>query len=84
MSWSVSPAQRTVSIPVVVTVGIALTAMFFDAELDTQPLEVTVTEYKPELATVALGMLTRADVEVKPFGPLQVNVAPEAAEAAVN
>jgi hypothetical protein len=62
----------------------ALTVMFFEAAFDTQPFEVTVTEYKPELATVALAMLMRADVEVKPLGPLHVNVAPEAAEATVN
>jgi hypothetical protein len=62
----------------------ALTVMFFEAAFETQPFEVTVTEYKPELATVALAMLTRADVEVKPLGPLHVNVAPEAAEATVN
>jgi hypothetical protein len=84
VSWSVSPTQRTESIPVVVTVGMAFTVMFFEAAFDTQPFEVTVTEYKPELATVALAMLMRADVEVKPLGPLHVNVAPEAAEATVN
>jgi hypothetical protein len=62
----------------------AFTVMFFEAAFDTQPFEVTVTEYKPELATVALAMLIRADVAVKPLGPLHVNVAPEAAEATVN
>lgn len=61
-----------------------MTVMLFDAALDTQPLEVTVTEYRPELATVAFGMLTMAPVDVKLFGPLHVNVAPGAVEAAVN
>ena len=67
-----------------VTVGMALTVMFLEAALETQPFEVTVTEYKPELATAAFAMLTMAAVDVKPFGPLHVNVAPGAVEAAVN
>jgi hypothetical protein len=80
----VSPAQSTESTTVAVTDGMAKTVTVLFAELLTQPFEVTVTEYTPELLTVVFAMLTIGPLFVNPFGPLHVNVAFGALEAAVS
>jgi hypothetical protein len=63
-------------------VAFTITNLF--VELLTQPFEVTVTEYTPELLTVALAMLTIGPLLENPFGPLQVKVAFGALDAAVS
>jgi hypothetical protein len=80
----VSPAQSTESATVAVTAGMALTVTVLFLELLTQPFDVTVTEYTPELLTVVFAMLTIGPLLVNPLGPLQVNVAFGALEAAVS
>ena len=84
VSWIVSPAQSTESTALTVTVGIAFTVTVLLVEELTQPLEVTVTEYAPELLTVALLILMIEPVPVKPLGPLHVKIALGALDAAAS
>src|SRR3954453_12105564 len=56
-----------------------LTATLVLPASETQPLVVTITEYAPASATVALARAGLWAVEVKPFGPVQAYVAPETA-----
>jgi hypothetical protein len=44
---------------------------------EVQPLTVTVTEYVPASAVVALARVGFCSAEVKPFGPVHEYVAPE-------
>jgi hypothetical protein len=60
----------------VVILGIAFTvAVVVDAGL-VHPFKVTVTEYTPDAAVVALAIVGFCRVETKPFGPVQLYVAP--------
>jgi hypothetical protein len=56
--------------------GVALTTTFVLPAAEVQPLTVTVTEYVPASATVALERVGFCSAEVKPFGPVQAYVAP--------
>src|SRR5437763_10405750 len=72
------PAQNVVAPPgVMVGVGRAvLTATFVVPAAEVQPLTVTVTEYVPASAVVALARVGFCCDEVKAFGPVQAYVAP--------
>jgi hypothetical protein len=59
--------------------GIGFTATFVVPAADVQPFTVTVTEYVPASAVVALGRVGFWSAEVKPFGPVQAYVAPATA-----
>src|SRR5207253_10736827 len=54
----------------------ALTTTFVAPAADGQPLIVTVTEYVPASAVVALARVGFCCAEVKPFGPVHEYVAP--------
>jgi hypothetical protein len=67
----VEPAQTAPVFPAV-TLGIALTvAVVVDAGL-VHPFNVTVTEYNPVAAIVALVMDGFCSDETNPFGPVQL------------
>src|SRR4029077_6453414 len=55
----------------------ALTTAFGVPAAEVQPLTVTVTEYVPASAVVALARVGFCTAEVKPFGPVHEYVAPE-------
>ena len=57
--------------------GVALTATLVVPAAEVQPLTVTVTEYVPASAIVALARVGFCAEEVKPFGPVHEYVAPE-------
>ena len=57
--------------------GVALTTTFVLPAALMQPLTVTVTEYVPPSAVVALLRVGFCSVDVKPFGPVHAYVAPE-------
>src|SRR3954447_19108872 len=57
-------------------VGLALTTTFVVPAAEVQPLTVTVTEYVPASAVVALERVGFWSAEVKPFGPVHAYVAP--------
>ena len=81
--FSVDPAQTAPPFPAV-TLGITLTlAVVVDAGL-VHPFNVTVTEYTPVAAVVALGMDGFCSEETNPFGPVQLYEAPLTVEFAVS
>jgi hypothetical protein len=53
-----------------------LTTTFVEPAAEVQPLTVTVTEYEPPSAVVALARIGFCSAEVKPFGPVHAYVAP--------
>ena len=53
-----------------------MTTTFVLPAAEVQPLTVTVTEYVPASAVVALERVGFCSAEVKPFGPVQAYVAP--------
>jgi len=73
---SVPPAQIGPLLAAVGVAGAALTVAVVVPAADVQPATVTVTEYVPEAAAVAAGMVGFCNVEVKAFGPVQEYVAP--------
>ena len=58
-----------------------MTAAEVVAAVDVQPKTVTVTEYVPDAAVVALEMLGFCALLMKPLGPVQAYVAPATKEA---
>src|SRR3954447_18793783 len=60
-------------------VGLALTTTFVVPAAEVQPLVVTVTEYVPASAVVALERVGFWSADVKPFGPVHAYVAPATA-----
>jgi len=50
--------------------GLALTTTLVVAAAEVQPLTVTVTEYVPAAAVVALAIVGFCSAEVKLFGPV--------------
>ena len=59
-----------------------MTAAVVDPEREEQPFTVTVTEYVPEEAVVAPEIDGFWRLEVNPFGPVHVYVAPATVEVA--
>ena len=55
--------------------GVALTTTFVLPAAEVQPFTVTVTEYVPASAVVALVRVGFCSAEVNPFGPVQAYVA---------
>ena len=53
-----------------------MTTTLVDPAAEVQPLTVTVTEYVPAFAVVALAMVGFCSADVKPFGPVHAYVAP--------
>jgi len=72
----VAPSQNG---PPLLAVGVAgievLTATLVEPAADAQPFTVTVTEYVPPSAAVALARVGFWSAEVKPFGPVHAYVA---------
>src|SRR5262245_37334308 len=73
------PAQKVVGPPGVMVgvAGVALTTTFVVPAAEVQPFTVTVTEYVPASAVVALARVGFCADDVKPFGPVHAYVAPE-------
>src|SRR3954449_8666017 len=72
----VAPSQYGPSLFALGVDGVALTTTFVVPAADVQPLTVTVTEYVPASAVVALERVGFCSDDVKPFGPVQAYVAP--------
>jgi hypothetical protein len=72
----VAPAQYGPPSVAVGVAGMGLTTTFVVPAAEVQPLTVTVTEYVPESAVVALVRVGFCSAEVKPFGPVHEYVAP--------
>src|SRR3954453_16800143 len=72
----VAPAQYGPPFDAVGVAGVALTTTLVVAAAEVQPLTVTVTEYVPASAVVALARVGFWLAEVKPFGPVHAYVAP--------
>jgi hypothetical protein len=72
----VEPAQYGPPLLALGVAGVALTTTFVVPAADVQPLTVTVTEYEPPSAVVALARVGFCSAEVKPFGPVHAYVAP--------
>ena len=72
------PAQKVVGPPGVMVgvAGAALTTTLVVPAAEVQPLTVTVTEYAPACAVVALVRVGFWAEDVKPLGPVQEYVAP--------
>jgi len=73
---SVPPAQIGPLFAAVGVAGTALTVAVVVPARDVQPATVTVTEYVPEAAVVAAGIVGFWREEVKRLGPVQEYVAP--------
>src|SRR5213596_3428372 len=71
----VAPSQYGPPLVAVGVAGVALTTMFVVPAAEVQPLTVTVTEYVPASASVALARVGFCCAEVKPFGPVHEYVA---------
>jgi len=76
LSWIVAPAQYGPPFVAVGVAGVALTTTLVEPAAEVQPLTVTVTEYVPASAVVALERVGFCSAEVKPFGPVHAYVAP--------
>src|SRR5436190_1906495 len=74
-SWIVAPSQYGPPFVAVGVAGVALTTTSVVPAAEVQPLTVTVTEYVPASAVVALERVGFCCAEVKPFGPVQAYVA---------
>src|SRR5205809_6181295 len=72
----VAPAQYGPPLLAVGVAGMGLTTTFVDPAAEVQPLTVTVTEYVPPSAVVALVRVGFCSADVKPFGPVHEYVAP--------
>src|SRR5438034_3507680 len=72
----VAPSQYGPPFVAVGVEGIALMTTFVVPAAEVQPLTVTVTEYVPASASVALARVGFCCAEVKPFGPVHEYVAP--------
>src|SRR5947208_3490633 len=66
----VAPTQYGPPLLAVGVAGMVLTTTSVVPAAEGQPLTVTVTEYVPALAIVALGIVGFCSEEVKPFGPV--------------
>src|SRR5436190_22118830 len=75
-SAMVAPSQYGPPFEAVGVAGVALTTTLVVPAADVQPLTVTVTEYVPASAVVALERVGFCSADVKPFGPVQEYVAP--------
>jgi len=75
-SWIVAPSQYGPPFEAVGVAGVALTTTLVVPAAEVQPFTVTVTEYVPASAVVALERVGFCSADVKPFGPVQANVAP--------
>ena len=71
----VAPSQNGPPFDAVGVAGIGLTTTLVVPAAEVQPLTVTVTEYVPASATVALERVGFCSAEVNPFGPAQAYVA---------
>ena len=77
VSVALPPAQMVDGPPLIVgVVGMALTTTFVLPAAEVQALRVTVTEYAPASAAVALVRVGFCRFDVKPFGPVHEYVAP--------
>src|SRR5436190_1129623 len=72
----VAPSQYGPPLVAVGVAGVALTTTFVVPAAEVQLLTVTVTEYVPASAVVALARVGFCCAEVKPFGPVHEYVAP--------
>src|SRR6185369_1121554 len=75
-SWIVAPSQYGPPFDAVGVAGVGLTTTEVVPAAEVQPLTVTVTEYVPASAVVALARVGFCSAEVKPFGPVHAYVAP--------
>src|SRR5213592_1426024 len=71
----VAPSQYGPPFVAVGVAGVALTTTLVVPAAEVQPFTVTVTEYVPESAVVALANVGFCCAEVKPFGPVHAYVA---------
>ena len=69
-SWIVVPSQYGPVLEALGALGIGLTVTVVVPAAEVQPLTVTVTEYVPLAAVVALVIVGFCCAEVKPFGPV--------------
>ena len=76
LSVIVAPSQYGPPLDALGVAGIALTTTVVDPGDETQLFVVTVTEYVPLFATVALAIVGFCRAEVKPLGPVHAYVAP--------
>jgi hypothetical protein len=76
LSEIVAPSQYGPPFDAVGVAGAGLTTTVVVPAAEVQPLTVTVTEYVPASATVALERVGFWSAEVKPFGPVHAYVAP--------
>ena len=72
----VAPEQYGPPLEAVGVDGVWLTTTFVVPAAEVQPFTVTVTEYVPAFAVVALAMVGFCNDEVKVFGPVHAYVAP--------
>ena len=76
LKLSVAPSHKGPLLVAVGVAGVALTITVVDPAALVQPLTVTVTLYVPASVGSTFAMLGVLDVEVKPLGPVQLQVAP--------
>ena len=78
VSSTLPPVQKVVGPPGVMVgvAGIGFTTTLVVPAAEVQPLTVTVTEYVPASAAVALERVGFCRDEAKPFGPVHAYVAP--------
>jgi hypothetical protein len=69
-SWIVAPSQYGPPFDAVGVAGVAFTTTLVVPAAEVQPLTVTVTEYVPASAVVALERVGFWSEDVKPFGPV--------------
>jgi hypothetical protein len=72
----VAPSQYGPPFEAVGVAGVGLTTTLVVPAAEVQPLTVTVTEYVPASAVVALARVGFCSAEVKPPGPVHAYVAP--------
>src|SRR6059036_2003742 len=72
----VAPSQYGPPLVAVGVAGVAFTTTFVVPAGEVQPLTVTVMEYVPASAVVALSRVGFGSDDVNPFGPVQAYVAP--------
>ena len=77
----VAPTHTGVLLPAAGAPGIPLTVTAVVPALLVHPETVAVTEYVPAPAAVMPAMLGFCDDDVKPFGPVQLYVAPDTVDA---
>ena len=70
LSWIIAPAQYGPPFEAVGVAGVWLTTTEVEPAAEVQPLTVTVTEYVPASAVVALERVGFWADDVKPFGPV--------------